>query len=308
MIFTKSTQQLIPAMGAALLLLIGAPALAEQAHYPTPEAAAQALIEALAGEDPEALLAVLGPDLDDLRSGDPVDDAQQAAAFVENALLAAGIEQQGDDVAVLTVGPDDWPFAIPLVRDAEGWYFDTAGGREELVNRRIGRNELNTIEVARAYVEAQDEYAEQDRNGDGVREFAQKVISSEGARDGLFWPTAENEPESPMGSLVGGAVAEGYKPGEGDGPSPYQGYFYHLLMAQGGNAPGGAKDYMEDGRLTKGFGLVAWPAEYGNSGIMTFQVNQSGIVYQKDLGDDTATAAAAIDAYNPDNSWEPVTD
>jgi len=304
----KVAKRLCIAWGAVLLLAIGAYAMAEQAYFPTPEAAAQALVDAAAAEGNEALSAILGPDLEDLSSGDAVDDARERAAFVEAALQSAGIEQEGDDRAVLVVGPDDWPFAIPLVRGAEGWYFDTAAGREELLNRRIGRNELSTIEVARAYVDAQYEYAEEDRNGDGMKEFAQKLMSTQGTRDGLFWPTKENEPESPMGSLVAAAWAQGYRPGEGDGPRPYHGYLYRILTAQGEHAPGGPRDYLVDGHLTKGFGLVAWPFEYGNSGIMTFQVNQSGILFQKDLGEDTSAVAASMDVYDPGPGWEPVTD
>jgi hypothetical protein len=306
--FIVHVQRLAAAGSAALLLVVGIPALAEQAHYATPEAAAQALVDAAAEEGNEALQAVLGPDLVELSSGDPVEDASERADFVEAALQAAGIEQEQDDRAVLTIGPDDWPFPIPLVRGPEGWHFDTATGKEELLDRRIGRNEITTIEVARAYVDAQFEYAQEDRNGDGVREYAQKLMSSAGANDGLYWPTGENQAESPMGPLVAEAVAEGYNPGGGNGPKPYHGYFYRMLTAQGEHVPRGAEGYLGDGRLTKGFGLVAWPAEYGNTGVMTFQINQSGILYQKDLGQDTATAAAAINAYDPDDSWEPVTD
>lgn len=284
------------------------PVMAEQARYATPEEAAQALIDAAAAEGPEALQAVLGPHLDKLSSGDAVEDASERSEFVEAALQAAGIEQADDDHAVLIIGPDDWSFPISLVRGTNGWHFDTAAGIEELLDRRVGRNELTSIAVARAYVDAQYEYEEKDRNGDGVREFAQKFLSSEGARDGLFWPTRGDEPESPMGSLVADAVAEGYRRGEGGEPRSYHGYFYRILTAQGEHAPRGAESYMQDGRLTKGFGLLAWPAEYGNTGIMTFQINQSGMLYQKDLGEDTAASARAIKAYDPFPSWEPVTD
>jgi hypothetical protein len=299
----------IAAWGAVLLLAC-LPALAEQVHYPTPEAAAQALVEAAAEEGSDALRAVLGPNLEDLRSVDPIQDADERADFVEAALLSAGIEQEEgeEDRAVLVIGPDDWPFPVPLARGPEGWYFDTAAGREELLERRIGRNELTAIAVARAFVEAQFEYAELDRNGDGIREFSQRLMSSAGARDGLYWTPGEGEPESPMGSLVAAAWAEGYRPGGGDGPKPYHGYLYRLLTAQGEHAPRGARSYLESGRLTKGFGLLAWPAEYDNSGVMSFQINQSGILFQKDLGADTAAAAAAIGAYDPGPGWEPVTD
>ena len=182
------------------------------------------------------------------------------------------------------MGEGDWPFPIPLVHDAQGWYFDTAAGKEEIYNRRIGRNELSTIDTLRTYVDAQDEYNDEDRNGDGLKEYARHLMSTAGTHDGLYWPTAEGEPESPMGPLVADAVAEGYKPGEGGGGKPYHGYIFRALTSQGANAPGGVKDYLVDGHLTGGFALLAYPAEYGNSGIMSFQVNQSGIVYQSDLG------------------------
>lgn len=293
---------------AVALLFTASAASAEQARYPTPEAAAQALIDAAAQDGPDGLRAVLGPDLPELSSGDSVEDASERADFVEAALQAAGIEQDGEDKAVLTVGLDEWPFPIPLVHGPDGWYFDTTAGMEELMNRRVGRNELTTIAVARAYVEAQNEYAEEDRNGDGVREFAQKFVSRGGARDGLYWPTMQDEPESPMGSLVAEAVAEGYRPNESGSPRPYHGYFYRVLTAQGGHAPRGARSYLKGGRLTEGFGLLAWPAEYGNTGVMTFQINQSGMLFQKDLGEDTAATAAAIEAYEPGDGWDPVTD
>jgi hypothetical protein len=297
---------------AALLLLASSAGAIEQPHFPTPDEAVQALIDAAASDEPGALLQVLGEGVEKLRSGDPVADAADRADFVGAALESANIEQEeaNEDLAFLSVGPDDWPFPIPLVRDAEGWYWDVAAGEEELIDRRIGRNELTTIEVMRAYVEAQHEYAQQDRDNDGKREYAQRLMSSEGARDGLYWPrSAADEPDdSPMGSLVAEAVAEGYRPGEGEGPRPYHGYLYRILTAQGDDAPGGAKSYLSGDSMTQGFGLLAYPAEYGNSGVMTFQVSQSGIVYQKDLGQDTPSLAAAIQAYAPGDGWEPVTD
>lgn len=308
MIATKYAKSLAPVCAAALVLVAGIAAAAGPAQYPTPDAAVQALIDAAASEKRGALLAVLGSGVEALRSGDPVADAADREEFVHAASESARIEQEDDDHAVLTIGPDDWPFPIPLVRDAKGWYFDVAAGKQELYNRRIGHNELDTIEVMRAFVDAQDEYAQADRNGDGMREYAQKLMSSEGARDGLYWPTKEDEPDSPMGPLVAEAVAEGYKPGQNSQPKPYHGYYYRMLTAQGEHAPGGAKSYLNDGHMSKGFAALAYPAEYGNSGVMTFLVNQSGILFQKDLGDDTAKAAAAITAYDPDDTWDPVTD
>jgi hypothetical protein len=310
MICLKRARATAVASAAALLLLAGGAGAAGQPHFPTPDEAVQALIDAAASDEPGAVTKVMGDEVATLASPDPVADAADRANFVEAALESAKVEQEEgvDDRAILSIGPDDWPFPIPLVRDAEGWYWDVGAGREELLDRRIGRNELAIIDVMRDYADAQDEYAQEDRNGDGAREYAQQLMSSEGKRDGLYWPTTADEPESPMGPFVADAVAEGYKPGEDGGSKPYHGYLFRLLKAQGENAPGGAKSYLDGGRMTKGFALLAYPAEYGNSGVMTFEVNQSGILYQKDLGEDTAKVVEAIDAYDPDKSWEPVTD
>jgi hypothetical protein len=278
-------------------------------RFETPDAAAMALIEAAATEGPDALYGVLGSDLEELVSGDPVSDAADRQRFVELARQEADLEDETDSSAILVVGPEDWPFPIPLAKDEQGWYFDTQAGIEEILDRRIGLNELHAIATARAFVDAQREYASADPDGDGVRAYAARLWSSEGKKDGLYWPTKEGEPESPMGPLVAEAVEEGYQVREkGEGPRPYHGYYFKILTAQGPKAPGGAKSYLKDGRLTEGVALLAWPASYGNSGIMSFQVNQRGMVYQADLGEDTATAAAAIDAYNPGEGWEPVTD
>ncbi len=278
-------------------------------HYATPDEAIQALLDAVASGESGALAKVLGTEPGELGSGDPIADANALEEFLAVA-EAVNIEQaEGDeDLAIVTMGEDEWPFPVPLVRDAQGWYFDAATGKEEIFNRRIGRNELSTIETMRAYVQAQDEYAGEDRNGDGVKEYARRLMSTAGARDGLYWPTAEGEPESPMGPLIAEAVGEGYKPGQGGGSKPFHGYLFRALTAQGENAPGGAKEYLVDGHLTGGFALLAYPAEYGNSGVMSFLVNQSGIVYEADLGPETATAAAAITAYNPGEGWTAVTD
>jgi hypothetical protein len=292
-----------------LILGYSAVAHSDQRFFETPEAAAQALVDAVLAEDTEVVKAVLGPGSEELSSGDPVADRAEREAFVEAAVEAAAIEQEDgvDDRAVLVIG-DDWPFPIPLVKGAQGWHFDTEAGLEEIYLRRIGNNELYAISVASAYAEAQEEYASVDRNGDGVREYAQRLASSEGQRDGLYWPVEEGERESPMGPLVADAVAKGYARSDDGEPVPYHGYFYRMLSGQGASAPGGAKSYVADGRMTGGYALLAYPAEYGNSGIMTFMINQQGIVFEKDLGDETGTLAAAITVYDPDKSWEPVTD
>ncbi len=278
-------------------------------RYESPDAAAMALIEAAAADGADALYDVLGSDLEQLQSGDPVADAQDRKDFVELASQSADIEDETADSAILVLGPDDWPFPIPLARDATGWYFDTEEGIEEILDRRVGLNELQAIATSRAFVDAEREYAAADPDGDGVRNFADRVWSSEGKKDGLYWPTAAGEPESPMGPLVAEAVEEGYGEHEkGEGPQPYHGYYFKILSGQGPNTPGGAKSYVEDGRLTKGFALLAWPASYGNSGIMTFQVNQRGIVYQADFGEDTATTAPSIETYDLGEDWDVVVD
>jgi hypothetical protein len=205
---------------------------------------------------------------------------------------------------VLVIGREDWPFPIPLVRKDGTWRFDTAAGRAEILYRRIGRNELNAIETALAYVDAQQEYAEQGVAGNGV--YAQRVVSRPGTKDGLYWPAQSGADESPLGELAASAAAEGYRAGQQR--APYHGYYYKVLTRQGPNAPGGAMDYVVRGRMIGGFALVAYPAEYRNSGVMTFLVNHQGNVYEKDLGPNTARVAAGMTAFNPDNSWRRVTD
>jgi hypothetical protein len=305
-------------LAAADAAVVVAPsAMVEEADAPmrfeTPDAAVMELIDAAEDDGSGALLAVLGADLDALVSGDPVADAQDRQDFVELARAAAHIEDETDDSAILVIGPDDWPFPIPLARDAEGWYFDTEAGVEELLDRRIGLNELHAIATARAFVDAQMEYAAADPDGDGRHAYADRFLSSEGKRDGLYWPTAEGEPESPMGPLVADAVTEGYAMrAEREGPRPYHGYLFKMLNGQGVQAPAPAPDgergSPKGAGLEGGFALLAWPASYGNSGIMSFLVNQRGIVYQADLGDDTADQAAGISDYDIGDGWEPVVD
>ena len=273
-------------------------------RFETPDAAVLALIEAAAAEGSDLLLAVLGPDLAEMVSGDPVADAADRGWFVENARVSAQIEDENSNSALLVIGPDDWPFPIPLAKDDQGWFFDTAAGLEELVNRRIGLNEIYTLAALRAFVEAQGEYAAADPMGQGTPVFADRILSSEGKHDGLYWPTLPGEPASPLGPLVAEAVSAGYDASPAvEGPRPFHGYLYKVLTAQGNQAPGGAMSYFKDGRLTQGFALLAWPASYGRSGIMAFQVNQKGMVYEKDLGEETATIAKAIETYDPGEGW-----
>ncbi len=217
------------------------------------------------------------------------------------------IDQADADRAILHVGPDDWPFPIPIVKRGDAWRFDAEQGREEILNRRIGRNELGALGTLNGYMEAQFEYANVDRNGDGVAEYAQKLRSEPGKFDGLFWDAAPGQPQSPLGPLIADARAEGYRvKSPAEARSPYHGYFYRILARQGSQAPGGKYDYVINGRMIAGFGMVAFPAQYGSSGIMTFIVNHQGKIYQKDLGPEAARIAAALKEYNPDPGWESV--
>jgi hypothetical protein len=297
-------------LGASAALLLSAQALAEQASYATPEEAAQALINAVADPGMEALRTVLGPQADELSSGDPVADEADREDFIEAAVTAAGIEQEEgvDNIATLVIGEDDWPFAIPLVKENNQWRFDMDAGLEELYARRIGRNELHAIAVLQEIVDAQREYYAVDRDGDSVLEYATRLGSSEGEKDGLFWPATDGQEESPLGPLISEAVAEGYEKSKDGNPVPYHGYYYRMLGEQGQHASGGAMQYAEEGNAVGGFAVVAYPAEYGNSGIMSFMVNQDGIVFDKDLGEETEKVVQSISVYDPDMSWEPVAD
>jgi len=275
---------------------------APQERFASPEAAAKALATAASRDDSARLLAILGPDGKEIiSSGDPVADANATRRFGRVAAERTRIERLADGKTAIThVGKDDWPLPIPMVRDGDGWRFDAAEGKQELLNRRIGRNELTTIEVCRAYVDAQVEVASR------FHEYAQRFRSTPGKQDGLYWDDADGAHPSPMGPLVVAANAEGYPAhGDGEGPIPYHGYFFRMLTAQGAHAPGGAKSYLKDGKLTGGFALVAWPADHGSSGVMTFLVNQQGVVFQKDLGEKTDEIARAMTAYDPDDSWDP---
>jgi hypothetical protein len=276
-----------------------------QRRFASLEEASNALVAALRTGDQKALLEVLGEDGKGLiSSGDPVADRRTRERFV-----AAYDEQHrfeaGGGKVVLIVGRDDFPFAIPIVPEGPWWHFDTAAGREEILNRRIGRNELHAIQVALAYVDAQREYYARDPDRDGLLHYAGTFASSPGKRDGLYWPTNAGEPPSPLGPLVAQARSEGYSKHSPD-PVAYWGYYYRILTAQGKNAPGGAYDYLAHGRLMGGFALVAYPAQYGVSGVMTFIVNHDGVVYQKDLGARTAVMARAIKAFDPDSTWKKI--
>ncbi len=276
-----------------------------QKTYARPDEAVRALVGAAAANDKTALVAILGPGSDEIvSSGDPVADRAAAARLVAAAKQRTRLETLPSGAAVAHLGADDWPLPIPLVKEGDRWRFDGAAGREEILNRRIGNNELKAIAVAHVYVDAQHEHARREHD------YAQKVRSDPGTHGGLYWDDPTGQNPSPLGPLLAEATAEGYatKPEQGAAPQPYHGYYYRILTAQGAHAPGGAKSYVKDGRMTGGFALVAWPAEHGTSGIMTFIVGPQGIVYQKDLGDKTADAAKSITAFDPDDSWMPVRD
>jgi len=286
-----------------------APAQAQTAArvYPTPLAAADALLLAGSQKDTSALLEVLGPGSKEVASsGDETMDRSNRETFILAAKDKTTLYSMSPGTVFLMVGDDDWPFPIPLVKGEKGWFWDTAAGKEEVLSRRIGRDELSAIDLCRTFVQAQREYALANPDTKGVGAYAQRFLSTEGRRDGLYWPAKDGEPASPMGPLVAKASQDGYAAAsESSGPRPFYGYYFKILRSQGKDAPGGAKDYVKDGRMTGGFAMVAWPAQYGNSGVMTFLVNQTGIVFEKDLGPKTADIAKAMEQFNPDLTWKP---
>lgn len=291
--------------GAILSATGFAVAASRQETFSTPERAADALVGANRAGSTAQLLEILGPDAESLiNSGDPVADNAARARFVVAYETAHKLESEGADKVVLVVGQRRWPFPIPLVRQGPVWRFDSEAGKQEILDRRIGRNELDVIEVCRAYVEAQREYAAEYRHPGGKLEYAQHFLSTPGRHDGLYWPVSGSEKQSPLGPLVAQARAEGYGARAPHAPPrPYHGYFYRILTRQGPHAPGGARNYVVNGRMTGGFALLAFPARYGDSGVMTFMVNQTGIVFEKNLGAATAKIASHISEYDPDHSW-----
>jgi len=295
---------------AALGPTLGAPSStvateAKRLDFATPDQAADALIASLRRNDQRELLRILGPSGQKLiHSGDRVADARARERLVGAYDKGHRVAAEGTNTATLIVGPEDWSLPIPIVEQGERWHFDTEASVQKIIDRRVGRNELNVIEVCRAYVAAQREYASKDRLGEGLREYASKFESSAGKHDGLFWETAAGEEQSPLGPLVVRARAEGYTGKDHQGrQSPYHGYYFRILTRQGAHAPGGAKDYIIAGHMSGGFALLAFPAKWGDSGVMTFMVNQGGIVFEKNLGPDTAELARKITEYDPDLSW-----
>jgi hypothetical protein len=279
---------------------------AKQKNFKSPKEAVQALADAVKGNDEKELLTIFGPAGKDLiSSGDEIADRTGRDRFVKAYEEMNKLVNENDDKIILHVGSEDWPFPIPLVKKDEYWFFDTMAGKEEILNRRIGRNELNAIQVCLAYVDAQREYVLKDRDGDRLLEYAQKFISSKGKKNGLYWEVKEGEKLSPLGPLVAKAAKEGYIGRKPVGKhTPYHGYYYKILKAQGKNAPGGEYDYIVKDKMIGGFALVAYPAEYGNSGVMTFIVNHDGVVYEKDLGKDTEKIATAMKKFDPDKTWK----
>jgi len=276
-----------------------------QKTFGTPEAAVEALIKALRDHNEKELLAIFGPGSEPLiSSGDKVDDRERGEEFVRLYGDANRLEPAGDKKLIFHVGKNDWPFPIPIVKVGESWRFDTKRGREEILNRRIGENELDTIQTCLAIVDAQREYAALDRDGDGLLAYAQKFYSTRGKTDGLYWEVKPGEKPSPMGPLVAKAQGEGYVTGEK--PAPYNGYFYRILNAQGKSAKGGAYSYLVKGKMVGGFAIVAYPATYAVSGVKTFIVNHNGVVFQKDLGPKTGKLAKNMKTYDPDKTWEKV--
>jgi hypothetical protein len=279
-------------------------AAARQQDFPSPEAGVQALMAAAKSDDTETMLKILGPEAQAfINTGDAVSDRASRAHFVQAYEEAHTLVQVGDTQVILQIGKDAWPFPIPLVKDNTSWRFDAKEGKEEILNRRIGRNELDVIQVCLAYVDAQREYYMRNPRHVALPQYASKFVSTQGKRDGLYWATTADEPPSPLGPLVAQARREGYKRTTGE-PTSYHGYYYKILTGQGPNAPGGGYDYVVRGQMIGGFAMVAYPAQYGSSGIMTFIVNHDGVVYQKDLGPHTAALAQAMTQFNPDETWK----
>jgi hypothetical protein len=275
--------------------------------FKTPEEAVDALVRVVKAGKLDDLIALFGADGRDLAAGsDPATGRKNREVFAAAAAQGIKLADQDPNHKVLIVGNEEWPFPVPLVKDAAGWRFDAAAGKEEVIDRRIGRNELAVIESCHTYVKAQHAYAQQGHDGKPVGLYARALRSEASKQNGLYWPAARGEKKSPLGDLLADAAeAEGSKPAASQ-PSTFHGYYFKILTAQGAAATGGAKSYLVNGEMSGGFALIAWPAQYDITGIMTFIVNQDGKVYEKDLGAQTETAASAMASYNPDKSWRQV--
>lgn len=294
--------------GCALALPLCASAEGEE-QFASPDAAIAALTAAAAGHDTNVLHVIFGPQGQQLVSPDVVQATEGFQHFVQRLQEKVQLVTNADASIQLNLGNEGWPFPIPLVNHGGQWSFDTAAGRTEILNRRIGQDELGAIDVCRAYVNAQREYASQDRMGDGVLAYAKFLHSTPGTHDGLFWPAKPGEALSPLGPLIAAARVQGYHRAAtmiNDEKAPYHGYYFKILTCQGRHAPGGTYDYVINDRMIAGFALVAWPAEWANTGVMTFIVNQQGKVYQRNLGKKTGEIASRITRYDPDGKWMPV--
>jgi hypothetical protein len=275
-----------------------------QKTFASPGAAVEAMIAAAKASNTDASLQIFGPEGKELiSSGDEVADKNARERVVQKYEQMHRLVREPDDTVTVYMGAENWPFPIPLVKKGKAWYFDTPAGKQEVLYRRIGKNELATIDVLHAIVDAQKQYQSETHDGDAVKQYAVKIVSDPGQHNGLYWKVAAGEPQSPIGPLIADAVSAGYTRKQ-SGSTPFHGYIYKHLSSQGPAAPGGAKEYLVNGKMTGGFGILAYPAEYRNSGVTTFMVNQDGIVYQKDLGPDTAKIAASMTQYNPDPSWQ----
>ncbi len=300
----KSDWASLPKLAAVAILLTGCFSSTSVAQQPgqktfsSPEDASQALVTAARNNDEKAMLDIFGADGKQVvSSGDDAEDAESRVNFVKRYEQMHRLVKQSNGTTMLYIGAENWPTPIPLRNKGNAWYFDTDAGKKEILYRRIGRNEMSAIRVCQELVAAQREYLA-DHN-----EFAQKIFSDEGQHDGLYWKSS-GEHLSPIGPLVAAAVTERYAKARDSAPTPYRGYYYHILTRQGKNASGGAKSYIVDGKMTAGFAFVAYPAEYRSSGVMTFIVSKDGVVYQKDLGKKTDATAKAITVYNPDAGWQ----
>jgi len=295
-------------LGATVLTDDVCAAKARQKGFSSPEEAATALVSAVKKDEVKEIISLFGPGGKALvLSGDRVADRKGREWFAKAFDEKNGLVREGENKAVLQVGKDDWPLPVPLVRRGDLWFFDAKSGKDEILNRRIGRNELSAIQVILAMVDAEREYALKDRDSNGLLQYAPKFASDPGKKNGLYWEAKEGEAPSPLGSLAAKSAAEGYGSRNPESkPQPYHGYFYRILKAQGERAPGGAFDYVVNGKMIGGFAIVAWPSKYGNSGVMTFVVNHDGVVYQKDLGPETAKIARSMKLYNPDETWKKV--
>jgi len=273
-----------------------------QKTFSSPEDASKAFVMAAQNNDEKAMLEILGPDGKQIvYSGDEIEDANSRANFVKKYQELHRLVKEPDGTMTLYIGEHNWPTPIPLVKKGDAWYFDTEVAKKEILYRRIGRNEMSSIHICRGLVAAEKEYYSAQNS-----EYAAKIFSDEGQHNGLYWKAAESEPQSPIGPLVAAAVTEGYVKGQAGPPTPYRGYYFHILTGQGKDASGGTKSYVVNGKMTAGFAFVAYPAEYRSSGVMTFMVGQDGVVYEKDLGAKTNALAKAIKDYNPNSSWHKV--